>query len=119
MRLARFLMPVVPVALFVGVLVAQPPNEVDAVRQKQKEVKGAAAKDTDPPKGSTAEEKEKPKAEKGAADMTFADGSTLRIFLVAEKVELETKYGKLSIPAADVQRIEFAFRVSDDVAKKI
>src|SRR5262249_56820200 len=53
------------------------------------------------------------------ADVTCADGSTVRIALLNETVELETKYGKLTIPAADVLRIEFAFRLPDDVAKKI
>src|SRR5262249_5429184 len=53
------------------------------------------------------------------ADVTFADGSTMRVTLVSESVEVETKYGKLTIPAADVQRIAFAFRSPDDVAKKV
>ena len=65
-----------------------------------------------------AKDKEKP-AQGTAADLTMGDGSTVRVTLVSASVELETKYGKLTIPAADVQRIEFAYRVPDDVAKKV
>ena len=36
-----------------------------------------------------------------------------------EKVELTTAYGKLSIPVADVRRIDFGTRIPEDVAKKI
>ncbi len=58
-------------------------------------------------------------APEAAADVTFADGSTVRVGLVAQSLELETKYGKLTIPAADVRRIEFAFRLSEEVARKV
>jgi hypothetical protein len=65
-----------------------------------------------------AKEKDKPaKVETG--DLAFADGSTLRVTLVSEVIEVETRYGKLTIPAAEVQRIDFAFRIPDEVAKKI
>jgi hypothetical protein len=63
-------------------------------------------------------EKEKP-AQGTVADLTMGDGSTVRVALVSESVELETKYGKLKIPAGDVHRIEFAYRVPDEVAKKV
>ncbi len=63
-------------------------------------------------------DKEKP-AQGTAADVTMGDGSTVRVTLVSESVELETKYGKLTIPAADVRRIEFAYRVPDETAKKV
>jgi hypothetical protein len=72
-----------------------------------------------PPPDSREPAKEKEKGAKATADVTLADGSTVRVTLVSENVELETKYGKLVIPAADVQRIEFAFRLPDDAAKKI
>jgi hypothetical protein len=65
-------------------------------------------------------EKEKEKSAQGAvADVTMGDGSTVRVTLVSESVELETKYGRLKIPAADVRRIEFAYRAPDEVAKKV
>ena len=67
----------------------------------------AAPPDVREPAGD--KEKEKP-AQGTVADVTMGDGSTVRVTLVSESVELETKYGKLKIPAADVRRIEFAYR---------
>jgi hypothetical protein len=73
-----------------------------------------------PPTGGREPAKEREVPAKGAtADVTCADGSTVRVTLLNDNIDLETKYGKLTIPAADVQRIEFAFRLPDDVAKKI
>jgi hypothetical protein len=72
-----------------------------------------------PPEGRDAAKDREKAAGPAAADMTCADGSTVRVALVTENVELETKYGKLTIPAADVQRIEFAFRLPDDLARKV
>jgi hypothetical protein len=67
-----------------------------------------------------AKEKEKPAAAQGpVADLTMGDGSTVRVTVVSEAVELETKYGKLNIPAADVRRIEFAYRAPEETAKKV
>jgi hypothetical protein len=66
------------------------------------------------------DDKEKDKPAQGlVADLTMGDGSTVRVTLVSASVELETKYGQLKIPAADVRRIEFAYRVPDEVAKKV
>jgi hypothetical protein len=73
-----------------------------------------------PPHGGREPTKDREKQAAGVTgDLTCADTSTVRITLVNETVELETKYGKLTIPAADVQRIEFAFRLPGDVARKI
>lgn len=67
-----------------------------------------------------AKEKEKEKPAQGAvADLTLGDGSMVRVTLVSESVELETKYGKLTVPAGDIHRIEFAYRIPDEVAKKV
>jgi LCCL domain len=57
--------------------------------------------------------------EPGAVEARFADGSTLKLTLKDEKLELTTAYGKLSIPVADVRRIDFGTRIPDDVAKKV
>ena len=69
--------------------------------------------------------KEKPEeataksAEAGPVEVHFTDDSRLKVRLRDEKIELVTPYGKLQIPAADIRRIEFATRVSDETAKKI
>jgi thiol-disulfide isomerase/thioredoxin len=54
-----------------------------------------------------------------SGDLTRADGSTAQVTLRSATVELETKYGRLVIPVADIERIEFAFRLPEDVAQKI
>jgi hypothetical protein len=55
----------------------------------------------------------------GAVEARLADNSTMKLTLRDERVEVETRYGKLSIPAADVRQIEFATRVPDEVARRV
>jgi|SRR6185437_1299696 len=56
-----------------------------------------------------------------AADVEIVcvDGSKLRAKLLDETIEVKTKYGTLTIPAADVQRITFAMRLTPAEAKRI
>ncbi|HXY36582.1 MAG TPA: LCCL domain-containing protein [Planctomycetaceae bacterium] len=49
----------------------------------------------------------------------FRDGGSLRMKLRAKTIPIVTAYGKLEIPAEDVQAIEFAPRVSEEDAKKV
>jgi hypothetical protein len=68
------------------------------------------------------QEKDQPKkttSTAGAVEVHFVDGSTMKVVLRDDKIELETTYGKLLIPIADVHRIEFGLRISDDVRKRI
>jgi len=95
MRFIRSCILVGLVLILGSALPAQPPESREPARDKEKPTKGATA------------------------DAMLADGSSIRITLVSESVELETKYGKLTIPSADIQRIEFAFRLPEDVSKKI
>lgn len=55
----------------------------------------------------------------GAVEVKLADESTLKVLLRDERIELETAYGKLSIPVADIQRIDVGLRLSDELRKKI
>jgi hypothetical protein len=77
------------------------------------------------PAAGGAAPKEKPEevtarpAEAGPVEVHFTDDSRLKVRLRDEKIELQTPYGKLLIPAADIRRIEFATRLSDETAKKI
>jgi hypothetical protein len=57
--------------------------------------------------------------EPGAVEVAFTDGSNLKLLLREEKITLVTAHGKLLIPVADIQRIEFAWRVSDEDTKRI
>src|SRR5947209_8811138 len=56
---------------------------------------------------------------KGEAEVQFANGSTVRMAIVQDKVEVQTRYGKLAIPLADIQRIEFGVHLPPDIAKRV
>ena len=53
------------------------------------------------------------------AEVRFADGSFLFVTLVSENVEVVTKYGKLTVPLAEVTRIEFGTRLPEEVEKRL
>jgi hypothetical protein len=55
----------------------------------------------------------------GAVEVKFTDNSTLKMTLLDEKIDFVTPYGKLSIPVADIQTLDFATRVSEDAQKKV
>ena len=55
----------------------------------------------------------------GAVEVHFTDGSVLRLLLRDPRVEVTTPYGKLLIPVADLQKVEFATRVPEEVARRI
>jgi hypothetical protein len=62
-------------------------------------------------------------AEKAAAPgapvlLTLQDASTLKATLRDEKIEFETRYGKLLIPAAEITRVEFRTRIPAGDARR-
>src|SRR5262245_33464657 len=59
------------------------------------------------------------RSEAGAVEVRFHDGSTLKLLVREEKVELQTAYGKLQIPVADVSRIDFGLRLPEETAQRI
>lgn len=69
------------------------------------------------PPGSLAQEDEEPDqpplfVDPRQAVAHLADDSRLKVTLADEPVVIETAHGKLSIPAADILRIDFALRLS-------
>src|SRR5439155_22041227 len=56
---------------------------------------------------------------KDEAEVQFANGSIVRMAIVQDYVEVLTRYGKLTIPLADIQRIEFGVHLPPDVAKRV
>lgn len=60
-----------------------------------------------------------PPKDAGAVEVRFTDSSTLRLSLREERIEITTRYGKLQVPVGDIQKIDFATRIPDDVAAKI
>jgi hypothetical protein len=72
---------------------------------------------------SFGQDSDKKKAAKEAAkeevEIHYANGSMVRMVLLDFKLEVVTRYGKLSIPAADVRRIEFGVHLPEGMDKKI
>jgi hypothetical protein len=53
------------------------------------------------------------------AEVRFADGSIVRMTLLQEYVEVQTKYGKLTIPIEEIRKVEFGLHVPPDVNQQI
>ena len=53
------------------------------------------------------------------AEVRFGDGSLVRMTVLQEVVEVQTKYGKLAIPVADIRRIDFGRPVPEAVDAQI
>ena len=49
------------------------------------------------------------------AEVRFGDGSIVRMTLLQENLEVQTKYGKLNIPLSDVRRVEFGHDPDENV----
>jgi hypothetical protein len=49
----------------------------------------------------------------------FNDGSMVRRVCLADSVELQTRYGKVTVPVAEIRRVEFASRVSEETSRRI
>lgn len=49
----------------------------------------------------------------------FADDSSVRLTVLEPSLTVTTKYGKLTIPVADIKRVELGFRYPDGVEAKV
>lgn len=54
----------------------------------------------------------------GQVEVVFSDGSQLKLTLRQERIDVQTPYGKLTIPLADVHRIEFGLRIPEEIARQ-
>jgi hypothetical protein len=61
----------------------------------------------------------KPLVPPASVEVQFIDDSAMKLTLRDERIELITPYGKLLIPVRDIERIEFAFRIPGEVARRI
>ena len=52
-------------------------------------------------------------------EVRFGDGSNVRMLLLQESIDVETKYGKLSIPTKDIRGIDLGVHLPEGTAKKI
>jgi hypothetical protein len=57
--------------------------------------------------------------EPNIVEVRLADGSAVRMTLVQTHIDVQTRYGKLSVPVAEIKRIDFGFRYPDGVKEKI
>ena len=91
-----------------------PPTKAAAAVPKPATVKDEPAKKPDAPPAT-------PPAPPGPPEfeITFADQSTVRANLLDATVVVATKYGKLTIPIAEIKRIELGFRCPDGIEAKI
>ena len=53
------------------------------------------------------------------AEVRFGDGSLVRMTILQEHVEVQTKYGKLKVPVKDIRRIEFGLHLPEGVGTQI
>jgi hypothetical protein len=53
------------------------------------------------------------------AEVRLHDGSLVRMTILQEAVDVQTKYGKLSIPLRDIRRIEFGLHLPEGVEPQI
>ena len=52
-------------------------------------------------------------------DVGFLDGSNVKVVVLEPAVAVTTKYGKLTIPLADLRRVELGFRYPDGVEERL
>jgi hypothetical protein len=53
------------------------------------------------------------------AEVRFGDGSLVRMTLLQEQIDVQTRYGKLAIPVGDIRKIEFGLHVPSEVDQQI
>lgn len=61
----------------------------------------------------------KPDAKANAVEARFADGSTVKMVLLQDHIEVMTRYGKLTVPTHEIRRIEFGLRLPETTARRI
>jgi hypothetical protein len=53
------------------------------------------------------------------AEVRLGDGSVVRMTILQDHLDVMTKYGKLTIPLAEIRRIDFGFHLPEGVGEKI
>lgn len=52
-------------------------------------------------------------------EVRLVDRSRVRMTILQENLEVVTRYGKLTVPSADIRRIEFGVRASEEAARQM
>jgi hypothetical protein len=72
-----------------------------------------------PPKVGDPKPGAKPEKDAPAFELRTQDDTVMKVALLDQSLVLNTKYGKLTIPAGEVRRIEFGFRFPEGAEEKI
>jgi hypothetical protein len=67
-----------------------------------------------PPRDSASKKPEAPEF-----DVTFIDAGNVKVTVLNPKLEVSTKYGKLSIPMSELKRVELGFRYPEGIEAKL
>jgi hypothetical protein len=59
------------------------------------------------------------KNDPGEVEITFVNGSVVRMALLPDDIEIQTEFGKLSVPVRQIRRVEFGLHFPDGVEKKV
>lgn len=68
---------------------------------------------------ASAQEKKTVARTPGDVEVQFANGSSVRMIVQTEALEVRTPYGTLSVPVKDIKQIDFGVHYSEDVEKQI
>jgi hypothetical protein len=52
-------------------------------------------------------------------DLHFLDGSTTRVVVLEQAIDVETRYGKLTVPCAEIRKMELSLRLEESTAKRL
>jgi len=66
-----------------------------------------------------AQDKSPTATEGNLVEVRMADGSAVKMALLVEAIDVQTRFGKLSIPVRHVRRIDFGLRYPDGLREKI
>lgn len=55
----------------------------------------------------------------GEVIAAFHDGTKVRMVILQDKLEVTTRYGKLTVPTTEIRKVEFGFRVPEETARKL
>jgi hypothetical protein len=64
-------------------------------------------------------EAESPKTQPGQVEIRFRDDSRLKVLLKEEKLDFDTRYGRLTIPLAEIQSLELGSRVPPELIARV
>src|ERR1700722_14884467 len=69
--------------------------------------------------GQEKDAKTTPRPDANTVEVRFADDSVVKMILQNGSIDVATRFGKLSVPAQDMRRIELGMRIPEATAKRI